>query len=114
MAVLLMPVENSPSVFTVRVVLDEVPFRIDFRFNSRESFWYFDLKDDAGVQLRSGIKVTSGFPLLWRMQSSPRPNGELVVLPRGSQDLEASRNDFGGEVPMYYFEIETLISALGL
>ena len=112
MAITIMPVNRGSPNFAIRVILDEVPFRIDFRVNIRDGFWYFDIKDDQGTQLRSGVKVTSDFPLLVRMVSRPRPSGSMLVIPRNPNVHDADIGNFGTDAPLYYVEQETLIEEL--
>lgn len=88
------PLDNASELgaFVFTVDLDGVDFRLAFQFNSREGFWYFDLLDIEGNDLRSGIKVVSNFPLLRLFRSLVRPAGELY-----SYDTRQTPSDPGLE-----------------
>jgi hypothetical protein len=65
--------------FVFTVDLDGVDFQVRFQFNSRESFWYFDLLDAERNVLRAGIKVVSNYPMLRLFRDlETRPAGELM------------------------------------
>lgn len=65
--------------FTLTVDLDGVDFQLQFQFNSREGFWYFDLLDTTQTILRSGVKVVSNYPILRLYRDvESRPAGELM------------------------------------
>jgi hypothetical protein len=66
--------------FNYIVDLDGTDFRLDFQFNSREGFWYFNLLDIDGNIIRSSLKVVSNFPLLRLFVDRTRPLGELISI----------------------------------
>jgi len=78
--------------FTFSVDMDGSDFQLNFQFNSREQFWYFDLLNAEGTVLRSGIKVVSNYPLLRLFKERTRPLGELI-----SYDTRWSPTDPGLE-----------------
>lgn len=114
MATLTIPVDQNSSNFGIRVVLDAVPFRFDFRFNDRSKKWYFDLKDDQGNQLRSGVKVVMGTPMLLRMSSLPRPLGVLLASGASGSLDDPTRENFGVDVSLFYEEFDSIRELLGL
>ena len=110
---LIIPVNQESSLFSIRVVLDRTPFRLTFKFNSRQSSWYFDLFDDGGAILRAGIRIVADSILLSRMRTSIRPRGDFAVIDTNNTQQDPGRNTFGDEMPMYYFEEQTIIDAIG-
>jgi hypothetical protein len=62
------------------VTLDGTDYQLEFRHNSREDSWYFNLLDVAGDVIRSGIRCVINFPLIRLVREATRPPGELFCL----------------------------------
>lgn len=91
------------SRYQIEVELDGVPFRLDFRYNSRQLSWFMNLRDINGEILRSGISIVSGFPLLRRMKQLSRPEGILMAVPVSLDELDlAGLEDLGTDVVLTY------------
>ncbi len=82
--------------------LDGVPFRLDFRFNSRSLTWFMNVRDINGVVIRGGIQVVSGWPLLVRMAQISRPAGEILGVPVAENVDAAGLEQLGDEVALTY------------
>lgn len=85
MAEFLLPVFQDPS-YDVTVDLDRVAYRFRYKYNARDSAWYFDLFNADGSLARGSIRVVENFPLLRLMQTLDRPEGEIIVV--STQGLE--------------------------
>lgn len=79
MAIYVIPLSDIQDGVQINQVIDfdGVDYRLKFHYNSREGFWYFDLLNQDGTQLRSGSKVVSNYPVIRLMMNTPRPEGEL-------------------------------------
>ncbi len=77
------PLTNAATLgaFILRVDLDGIDYQLQFQFNSREGFWYYNLLDAERNILRAGIKVVSNFPMLRLYRDvENRPAGELISI----------------------------------
>lgn len=110
MAILEIPTFTDPSNYTEEVELDEAVFVLSFNFNSRDDRWYLDVLDQNDNQLRSSIRLVSGFPLFARWQIRGRPDGELTMIDPSGQDIEAGIDNIGIEVFLTYIEGVTVLS----
>jgi len=81
--------------FNFTANLDESDYRFDFRYNKREGFWYFDMTDVLGNQLRSGIKCVINFPVIRTMAQQTRPPGEIMILNTQTSPLDPGLDDLG-------------------
>jgi len=109
MSVRIIPLENAKNEgnFTVAIDMDGEDFQLHFQLNDREDFWYFDLLDVDGNQLRSGIKAVSNFPLLRLMvhNSTPaRPAGEIMCIDTLDNPTDSGVEDFGISAEMAYIQ----------
>jgi hypothetical protein len=103
MAVVL-PVVSQGAHFGVTTELENITYAFDFRWNWRDSGWYFNLLDGEGVLLVAGVRVVLNTSLLKSFRKSGVvPPGALVAVDTGGQELEAGQDDFGSRVKLYYF-----------
>ncbi len=59
MATFRLPTRQDRANYKLEVDLDDVTFRLTFKFNSRDEAWYMTIFDANGVLLRAGIKLVS-------------------------------------------------------
>jgi hypothetical protein len=112
MTTLLIPTVDASELgnFSLSVSLDGEDYQFDFKYNGREDAWYFDLLDVAGNQLRSGVKVVSNFPLLWRYRDATRPDGEVLAIDTRSAPEDPLLADLGTLINMAYEQAESVPS----
>lgn len=114
MAVLTMPFDAVSKNYQIRVVLDEVPFRFNVRYNVREGYWYLDLLNDQSEPLRMGLKIANDVPLFARMPSATeRPFGDIITVDTTAANNDATRDDLGDRVLATYADADEILSALG-
>ena len=85
--------------------LDGTDYRLRFQLNSREGFWYFDLLDLDGNQLRSGIKVVSNYPMLRLFMAIARPRGELLSIDTRPEPTDPGREALNVTSVFAYMDI---------
>lgn len=107
------PTRTDLSIYRERVDLEGLSFIVDFQFNSREGFWYFDLLDVDEVPIKAGVKVVTGAPLLRLISDARRPPGELLATDQTGEDREAGREDLGGDVLLVYATAEEVAAQAG-
>lgn len=82
--------------FTEEVTLDERPYVLRFRWNTRGAFWVMSIFDRDNVLLVDGIKLVIGFPLIKQYSNTLMPPGMFYCLDTNAttQNVEPGRNDF--------------------
>jgi hypothetical protein len=104
MATIQIPTRTDLGLYRMQVDLDGETFIFDFQFNEREGAWYFDIADEAGNPIRSGIKVVTGFPLTRLIRDLRWRGGVLVAVDTTGQSREAVIDTLGSEVVLTYVE----------
>ena len=98
--------------YTVDVDLDGVTFRLQFKFNDRDSAWYMSIFSTADVELRTGIKVVSDWTLLRLWQEIQlRPAGEMIATTQGDIARPALVDELGAEVVLTYLDEDEIEAA---
>lgn len=76
-----LPTRQDRANYQLEVALDNLTFRLAFKFNSRDEAWYMTVLDANGVRLRAGIKLVSEWSHLRLWQDfAVRPAGAIVTL----------------------------------
>ena len=74
-------IDSTHNSFIQETTLDGVTYRLLFRWNAREEYWYMSLFDIEDVPLSGGIKLVAGCRLLRHLADyTVRPPGELIML----------------------------------
>jgi hypothetical protein len=82
--------------FTEEVTLDERPYVLRFRWNTRGAFWVMAIYDRNNVLLVDGIKLVIGYPLNAQFVYTLMPPGRFYCIDSNTttQYLEPGRDDF--------------------
>ena len=96
------PITSLPAE-DFRVTLDDVPFRITTRWNSRGGFGTIDIRNDQGEVLIAGNKLVPEYPLHWCHPDPRLPAGDFV-LQRQSRNIgeRPGLDQMGGEYLLIY------------
>jgi hypothetical protein len=97
--------------FFFDVDLDGVLYQLNFEYNEREEFWYFDILDLEGNEIRSGIKCVVNWPFLIFTSNPNRPAGQLLCLDARENSEDPTLDNFGIDVFFAYSE-EVTVGAL--
>ncbi len=109
MAILEVPAFIPEVNYVFSIEWDAVVFTMRFAFNNRDAHWYFSLENDEGVELRSGIKLVEGFPLLARYKDvEARPLGEFLATDPSGADRDPLADQLGKEIFLVYIEQSSL------
>lgn len=113
MAVFKLPTSTTSPYYVFEIELDGVLFKLEFKFNERDSAWYLHILDQNDNHLRSGIKVVSDWTILrlWR-EVGTRPEGEMIPTALGDISRPALIDELGEQVILTYLDAEE-IAALG-
>jgi hypothetical protein len=100
--------------YTQIVAMDGTDYILDFRFNERESCWYFDILQIDGTELLKGIKVVCEVPLLEDYKANPlMPQGEMLASASGADKSPPGLTELGEgkRVELVYATVEDLAGA---
>lgn len=100
-----LPLEPSVPHYDVGVALDGVPYTVEVHWNSRDAAWYLTLRDEEGDPIAgmTGRKIVLGIPIGVRSRDSRRPPGRLLAVDLSGRDLDATLDDLGVRVVVYYY-----------
>jgi len=108
MATLAIPTPPASSFgFLVRVNLEGVFYRLQFKWNGRDESWYLDIGDDGGNATVRNLRLVIGDDILAPHKSiaaAKCPQGNLRVVDTEASGVEAERDELGGRVLLLYDE----------
>jgi len=104
MAVVVIPTRTDLGAYTFQAELDGTLYRFTMQFNEREQVWYLSIADEAGVVIRSGVKIVSNFPLLERIADIRRPPGQLMALSPTTLEPDPGLEALGDGISLVYAE----------
>lgn len=94
------------------VSLDQLPFVLDFRYNTSAEAWFMDilLRDETVVV--GGVKMVQGAALLQQHIDDRLPPGEFVVVSSGVCGCAPDYDEMGSEAALIYASASELINAV--
>jgi hypothetical protein len=104
-----------PSISSYRfgAVLQDEEYIFDVRWNSRDSAWYFDVREIDETPIKLGIKVVLG---TYFGRSSNHPlfhEGAMVARPPSTTDRrEATFDDLGTRVQIWYYTRDEIVQEI--
>ena len=108
MAYLNIPLSSVDPSFSRRFQLDDATFVLSFDWSEVAGYWFLSVADLDGVELASGIKVVTQWPLLRQHQDvTTFPKGDLIFVDPG-EGGPPGRNELGERVTLVYVEEESL------
>ena len=107
MACLLLPARSDIPFYSFKVELEGAVYRLEVRWNRRDTAWYLSLYDALDAIVVAGRKVVLGAPLLGRLVDPRLPPGMLLAMDTSGQNLDAGETDLGDRVQLVYVESTT-------
>ncbi len=114
MAMWVIPIDNAATngAWSQTVDLANEEFKLDFQWNSREGFWYFNLSDASESLIKAGIKIVTNFTLTSRITDIRKPAGNLIAIDTRETDgipaQDPGLEDLGVNVELIFVEDGTL------
>lgn len=105
---LTIPLRSDLTHYDLQVILDGLVYTLEFRWNTRESSWYMDIKTEDETLILASIKVVIDTPLGKRCADARMPPGVLLAQDSSDAKIEAGVNDLGARVILLYFEASEL------
>jgi len=106
-----LPFETGSGFYQFTSTLDGVDYLFDVRWNERDSAWYFDLLTVDGEMIGSGNKIVLGSSPGFRTADERWPNGPFVVTDTSESGLDATYEDIGTRVLVFWYTAEEFIAA---
>lgn len=101
----LLPVFPDDANYQVEVALDGVVFRLRYKYNARDESWYISILDEAGVLLRSSLRLVEAYPVMRSFVGNNRPAGEIIIVPTQNFRRPPKLGELGEDfVPLYFGE----------
>lgn len=97
-----LPLRNDAAHFGYQIELEGTTFGLDFRWNSRESSWYWSLLDEGSEPLLASLRVVVRNLYLWRYRRLGLPRGEFFFEDTTNGDREPGLKDLGNRVLFFY------------
>lgn len=95
--------------FNLTTSMDGSNYKLTFKYNQREDFWYFDLSDIEDNIIRQGIKIISDFPVTRLIADDNRPPGAIYYIDTRDPPFDPSLEELGNEVVFIYVEEASVI-----
>lgn len=89
---------------TQRVELDGVLYTVRLLWSGRGECWHLDLADSDGVAILSGLRLVTGFPLLYRFRHLAVPPGELYFFDTRDMGGMPTLEEMGARYRLYYVD----------
>jgi hypothetical protein len=89
---------------TQRVQLDGIVYTLRVYWSQRCSCWHMDMSDVDGTPILSGLRLVTGFPLLYRYHHLAVPAGELFFFDERDQAARPTLEDMGERFRLYYVD----------
>ena len=99
------PISNQDPCFSFSTNLNN-NYSFRFHYNQRMAIWVFDVKNQNGDTLASGVPFYSNISLLQYISQQELPTGDLIAINSNPEanDADADRFTFSLDVKLYYFE----------
>jgi len=105
-----LPAQDS-AFFNQLIDLDEVTFTLTYRYNTRETAWYFDIAQQDGTVIVGGQKLLPAIDLTSRWADPRMPAGQLLTISDFPNQRPSRDALFSGEFKIIYVtaaEVEEL------
>lgn len=108
MAIERIPNSTTLAYYEVEVTLDDVEFKLTFKFNTRDDSWYTTIRSPDDVLLRAGIRIVNKWVLLRLWAEATRPDGDIVSVDQGDINTVPGLDQLGAEVLLDYLDEDEL------
>lgn len=106
MALLELPITNEKYNYQFDIILDGKKYFFSFNYNIRVDSWFMDIADSNEVPIVQGLLLFLGLDLLDQYSDERLPQGNLFIVNNKEDFVEATEENFGVDVKLYYNEVE--------
>lgn len=102
----ILPFSEFPT-FTEEIILDNIPYKFNFKWNTRGDYWQLGIYDRTEVLLIS-VKVVLNFELLSLYRHFGGPQGELYTIAMVDGLSRIERESIGDTVELIYLGVDEI------
>jgi hypothetical protein len=104
MTIVEIPLRSGSFGWFETVVIDDVVYRLGFRYNGRMGRWIMDVSDAAGSPLVAGIPLLPSYPLTDKFigRVPGLPAGQFVLVDETGAERAPGRDDLGADIKLIY------------
>ena len=102
------PTSTVESNYEQVVTLDGTDFILRFLWNERDSHWYLTIRDSAGDDIATGLKVVADVPFDAHETDDRRPAGQLWTVDTTGVGEDPGLRDLGRRVLLAYVDAESV------
>lgn len=110
MAIDRLPTSLTLAYYEFEIELDDIEFRLEFRYNNRDDAWYLTILDTDGVILRAGLRVVNEWNLIRLWVDDAAPDGEIITVNQGKVLAPPTLNQLGSEVVLAYLDAAEILA----
>lgn len=108
------PIASLNAVWSESISLDQVVYRLTFRWNLRSQSWSMTISEDDGTPIVTGIKILPQISLLQRHKDERLPPGVLYAFDviEGDEAERPTKSQLGNKLKLIYTtraELESLV-----
>lgn len=89
---------------TQRVELSGTVYTLRIYWSERATCWHLDMSDADGERILMGLRLVTGFPLLYRYRHLAVPPGELFLLDQRDVAGLPTLDGMGDRYRLYYVD----------
>jgi len=104
MAFLEIPTNSDSEHFDFEIDLEGVVFTLEFSYNKRRDIWVMTIIDSSENILLGNIPLLTNIPLTDQYVDEELPPGRFILLDETGENRDASRNNLGSTIKLYYDE----------
>lgn len=104
MAIIELPVRNDLPSYEFRQEIETVVYTFKFRWNARMGLWIFNIADEVGLDIISGLPVQTDVDIKSRFIYDNIPPGLFLSFDETGEQRNPGRENFGSEVKFLYQE----------
>lgn len=110
----LLPFKPSIPFQRVSTTLAGIEYVLQLRWNGRDEAWYLDVLTEDEDVIRAGVKIVLGSLLGRRSVDVRFPPGVLIATDHSGAGVDASLDDLGVRVAVYFYTLAEMDEMLAL
>lgn len=107
MAILQIPVANNLDAYSFSVILEQITYFFEFKYNGRRKRWLMDIYDQDKVPLIYGMPMLTNVDVLGQYSQEELPPGNFLVFDLSGLNKNPEQFDLGDTVLLLYEESES-------
>jgi hypothetical protein len=84
--------------------LDGEDFILRFLWNERDNHWYLTIRDSAGSDIITGVKLVADIPIASHVADEDMPAGQIWTIDMTGAGADPGLRDLGARVLLAYVE----------